>query len=274
MPEAFSLSFEKEPPLAKARQAWIDASQFHDLHDHHVFDEIFRRIRETGNSAQVILDLDSTLYEVGPRTLQIIQEWSASPEANAFSFVKEKLKDIQLQHVGYSLKDTFSTLGINLSAGEAHAAFQLLKPFWSKRFFSDDYLRYDQPYPGAAEFVQELDRMQAKIVYLTGRDEMGMGRGTREILKRDGFPVDPKRVDYFLKQRTDTDDHVHKLNAGHAIQKQGKVIASFENEPKNLVALHGILPDAMHVFVDTFASDHPAEPRQGLYRIKGFQRLR
>ena len=65
---------------------------------------------------------------------------------------------------------------------------------------------------------------------------------------------------------------VFKANAARAIHKQGPVLASFENEPKNLVALHGALfPEAMHVFSSRrFCSDNPAEPREGLYKVRGF----
>jgi hypothetical protein len=48
------------------------------------------------------------------------------------------------------------------------------------------------------------------------------------------------------------------------------VVASFENEPANLLAMQEVLPDAMHVFMATVCSDRPALPGRDLYRIRSF----
>jgi hypothetical protein len=38
----------------------------------------------------------------------------------------------------------------------------------------------------------------------------------------------------------------------------------------NVVALHDVFPEAMHIFVDTVCSQHEAAPRKGLFRVTGF----
>ena len=109
------------------------------------------------------------------------------------------------------------------------------------------------------------------IVYLTGRDEPGMGDGTRAMLLRDGFPWETERTHLLLKPAYGLPDLEHKINAAQFIRAHGELVASFENEPPNLVAIYEQFPDAMHVFVETVCSDHAAPAGRGLYRIRGFR---
>jgi hypothetical protein len=169
------------------------------------------------------------------------------------------------------LRDTFSAAGLELSRQEVLSAWESAKDFWNRRFFTGDYLRYDRVYEGAPEFVHELYRLGAELIYLTGRDEPNMGEGTRARLRQDGFPWELERTHLLLKAAPHLDDLSHKKEAAHYVRKTGRLVASFENEPKNLAALHALFPEAMHVFVDTVYSDHPTVPRQGLYRIAGFR---
>jgi phosphoglycolate phosphatase-like HAD superfamily hydrolase len=223
----------------------------------------------------VLLDLDSTLYEVGPRTHRIIMEWVDGASSH-FTDVASVLKNLKLHQVGYSIRDIFQALGIFESEQSAHpdvqAAFAELKDFWAKRFFTTAYLGYDRAYPQAAEFVRDLHEKGAEIVYLTGRDEPFMGDGTRANLLRDGFPWELPRTHLLMKPSPTDPDLDHKKNAANYIRNNGELIASFENEPANLVALYDLFPQAMHVFVDTVCSDHEAPGREGLYRIKGFEK--
>jgi hypothetical protein len=173
-------------------------------------------------------------------------------------------------HVGYSLADTFDAMGLSLEDPEVKEAQQTAKKYWARRFFTNEYLKHDRVYPGAPEFVRELHELGAEIVYLTGRDEPGMGIGTRANLLRDGFPWETERTHLLLKKAFELDDVEHKQGAAEYIRRHGTLVASFENEPLNLVALYELFPEAMHVFVETISSDRPAMPCKGLYRIRGF----
>jgi hypothetical protein len=265
----------------KARQEWIDASGFHDLPCVEVLKEVSRRVtdlrsqnhRALKSHPLVLLDLDSTLYEVGPRTHQILREWLSIQESDLLEGVdlKARVESAEAHQIGYSLADTFRSLGVDPQRTMgAEQALRSAKAFWLERFFSSKYLPFDRAYPGAAEFVQELYQLGAELVYLTGRDEPGMGEGTRENLIRDGFPWNTDRTHLLMKPRFEMPDLDHKKGAAEFIREKGKLVASFENEPKNLVALAELFPEAMHVFVQTVYSDHPAMPTQGLYRIRGF----
>jgi hypothetical protein len=263
------------------RNQWVSASHFHDLTQAQVLAEVARRVREVKAAAGsdqkrhplVLLDLDSTLYEVAPRTLQLLKEWAASAEAAVHAQVRDALSRLTNAQVGYSVRDTFLALGLDPASAEIASAFEGAKGAWGRGFFSDAYLKYDHPYPGAAAFTRELHDLGAEIVYLTGRDGPNMGVGTRECLLRDGFPWEKDRTHLLMKRAFEESDLDHKKEAAHYIRQHGTLIASFENEPKNLVALHALFPEAMHVFVDTICSDHEAPPARGLYRIAGFDRV-
>lgn len=258
-------------PEPKVRQEWITACQFHPLNNEEVLARVIQEAKEM-KTPVLLLDLDSTLYEVGPRSYEILKEWLSSPESREFKMVRETLAErMQHQHIGYSLKDTFSNLG--LKADEAHTAEALknAKDFWGKRFFTNEYLAHDHAYEGAADFARAAHDAGAELVYLTGRDEPGMGKGTRDRLRQDGFPFDKERTHLLLKKNFHLDDLEHKQKATDYVKRTGNLVASFENEPPNLIAIADIFPSSMHVFVDTIYSDRPALPRQDLYRITGFK---
>ncbi len=251
------------------RHHWVKASRFHDLSESQVFDEIRKRARGAKRPV-VLFDLDSTLYEVGPRTHRILQEWCESPEAQANPVFKAALGSLRQDQVGYSLKDTLRDLGLDPESADARHFLAHAKPFWAERFFSSAYLKWDRAYPGAPEFARELWDMGLEVVYLTGRDEPGMGDGTRDNLVRDGFPWDCERTHLYLKPNSSMPDMDHKVESGRKIARLGELVASFENEPANIMALGGVFPNAMHIFIETVFSDHEAAPGEGLYRIRGF----
>jgi len=89
-------------------------------------------------------------------------------------------------------------------------------------------------------------------------------------MKRDGFPVENERAIFMLKPDASMDDKEFKEAAIDKIILLGTLVASFENEPGNLVAMQKRMPDALHVFVETISSDHAALPGKNLYKIKGF----
>jgi hypothetical protein len=255
------------------RDAWIQACQFHPWSDAQVLKEVLARVKSTPKPL-VLLDLDSTLYEVGPRTHQILGEWVKHPDSRTFPEVRSALERMEVQHVGYSVRDTLAALGMATDKdeiAELHGALEAIRTFWGDRFFRSDYLKFDNAYEGAARFARDLHELGAELIYLTGRDEPGMGDGTRENLLRDGFPWEIDRTHLLLKKAAHLPDLDHKREAQHYIRQQGSLVASFENEPPNLIALSDLFPESMHVFVDTVCSDHPAEPRDGLYRIKSFE---
>ena len=264
------MNTEQQPVF---RKAWVDASQFHDLEDRLILQEIVKRVSRTraqGENPVVLLDLDSTLYEVAPRSLKIFQEWLSTDAGLAHPEVARLLGSATHDLLGYSITDSFHALGLNVRDHGVLRAMADLKKFWEARFFRDSYLPFDIPYPGAAEFARAVHSEGAEIVYLTGRDEPNMGQGTRDNLMRDGFPWNTPRTHLLLKKSYDLPDLGHKQGAAEYVKRTGTLVASLENEPANLVALYDLFPEAMHVFVETVCSEHATLPRHGLYRIRSF----
>jgi hypothetical protein len=261
------MTIESTEPLA--RQNWVSACQFHDLSGKEVLDEISKRVREQ-EKPLVLLDLDSTLYEVGPRTYQILVEWARSAQDPRFANVQKKVLAMDPAEVKYSVNETL--LHLNVFEKDLHAPESLrsAEKFWFDRFFTNEYLKYDHAYSGAAAFAQRIYNLGAEVVYLTGRDEPGMGDGTRANLLRDGFPWEKPRTHLLMKPTFQQADLAHKLDAADYIRRHGVLVASFENEPPNVVALSQVFPEAMHVFMDTVCSDLLATPQAGLYRIQSF----
>jgi hypothetical protein len=259
----------------KIRQDWIDACEFHPLSNSQVLGQVVdwarKDVSERNLTPVLLLDLDSTLYEVGSRTYRILREWIDSAESRAFAGVRDRLAPLRADQIGYSIPDTFGGLGLSLSDPAIRAARDSAMKFWADRFFTNEYLAYDVAYPGASEFVHQVYDTGAEIIYLTGRDEPGMGKGTRSRLLQDGFPFERDRTHLLLKRAFELDDLEHKSAAAEYVKKTGNLIGSFENEPPNLIALSDLFPAAMHVFVDTIYSDRPATPKAGLYRITGFR---
>lgn len=254
-----------------SRLDWIEACDFHPLEDHDVLKLVHRRIVELGAEQRrgvVLLDLDSTLYEVAPRTLCILKEAGEALASHLPAEVSQALRRLEEHRVGYTLADTLHAAGVSREA--VRAAADPLREFWRERFFSNEYLRHDRPYPGTADFVRALHDAGACIVYLTGRDEPGMKIGTERNLRRDGFVFDEPHTHLFMKDHPDTDDVTHKVGVARTIASLGTLVASLENEPRNLAGLFEAFPEALHIFVQTICSEHPAPVCRGIYRLRHF----
>jgi hypothetical protein len=98
-----------------------------------------------------------------------------------------------------------------------------------------------------------------------------MAFGTFDQLKSHGLPIEVDRTRLILKPKRHVDDLEFKCGVAAVVSGYGKVIASFENEPKNLVAMSKVFPsDTMNVFIDTVSSDHSAPSGKGIYKISEF----
>ncbi len=249
-----------------ARQEWISACEFHPLSGKEVLREVCSRIAQFSRPV-VLLDLDSTVYNVGPRSFQILKDWVQDSSTKCPLEIQKAVFQLENEELGYSVLDVFSTFHLALQKWAVQKELDSAQSFWWDRFFTHSYLTYDRPYLGAAEFTQQLHQLGAEMVYLTGRDACKMGDGTRTNLIRDGFAWGTERTHLLLKSSLNVGDLEHKRAAAEWIQNRGTLVASFENEPSNLVALQEIFPQAMHIFVDTVCSQTPAQPTRDIYRI-------
>lgn len=203
------------------------------------------KTRAAGQTPVVVFDLDHTLFDGRPRTLVILAEFAATLPASQRKQA-DAIRKISLRGVSYLLKDTLRNVGITEPALVAAA-----EAYWKPRFFSDRYVDLDVPIAGAAEYVQDLWRRGALVVYLSGRNAEAMLQGTTASLQKWNFPLGVRGAQLILKPRFDEPDETFKKASLDAITALGKIVASFENEPGNLGAMAQRWPDAAVVFLDT-----------------------
>ncbi len=198
-----------------------------------------------------VFDLDSTLFNVAPRTEQILKEFADAEK-------KPDLFKIKVHPKDWGLKEILIREGYDLSqkSTENLILHQKLISFWTEKFFTNQYLHFDTPYLGAVHFVQTLFENKIDIHYLTGRDIARLGQGTREVLLKWGFPIKSDQH-LHLKPHKDMDDHKFKLDWVVDFKKTSsekndhQKIYFFENEPVNINAIGKAVPDLEIVYLDT-----------------------
>jgi hypothetical protein len=256
------------------RGAWKNHTEFQPQGQDEVLKEVIKRAEKVIAEKKlpvVVFDLDSTLFDVSKRSFEILREWLSHSETRNFIETRTKLEGLLPTDMRYSLEDVWEIKKVPHQDAPYDHHLKHAKQFWRHRFFGNDYLIHDEPTPGAVAFVKQLHAMGAKIVYLTGRDVPQMAFGTFDQLKAHGLPVETERTRLILKPKRHIDDLEFKTGAAKTIMTFGAVIATFENEPKNLVAMAAVFgPETMNVFIDTVSSDHPAPAGKGIYRIGDF----
>lgn len=216
-----------------------------------------------------VFDLDSTLFDVSPRLQQILLDFANNPDnERRFPESTKILKTIRMQRSDWGIRQALIRAGLDQHSTDFHHA---VRTHWMESFFSGHYLQFDQPFAGATEFVNQAATLGADVVYLSGRDRPNMESGTRDVLKKWGFPLEgTSRGQLALKPQKGMDDAEFKRDwflelAEEAYQK----IWFFENEPLNVNLIRQHLPAIEIVF---FESTHAgkAEPPSDLPKILHF----
>ncbi len=203
-----------------------------------------------------IFDLDSTLYDVSPRTKYIFSELISDPETQ-YKYPKEieKLSSTQVFDSDWGLQDALDRVDLHNNDFSKHA-----KNFWALRFFSNEYLQYDLPYEGAVFFVNQLySTTQSHLKYLSGRDQIRMAQGTIESLRHWKFPIELQNVELILKPKPKMDDVNFKVEKIRTMNKSYDLIYLFENEPAIVHAVETEFSNVQIVFMDSVHS-RKAEP--------------
>ena len=198
-------------------------------------------------SSICVFDLDSTLFNVAPRTEQILKEF-----AEIYNY--PDLAKISVHPTDWGLREILIREGYDMSElkSENIHLHKKLIDFWTEKFFTNNYLHFDTPYLGAVHFVQTLFQKNIEVHYLTGRDVSRMGRGTKDVLLKWGFPI-LSDSHLHLKPHKDLDDHEFKLNwvLKFKNQKPKSEIYFFENEPVNINAIGRVRKDINIVYLNT-----------------------
>jgi hypothetical protein len=232
---------------------------------HRVLERITQIDGETGRAPVVVFDLDATLFDNRPRTLQILMEYADEVQAE-FPDVASAIATLDAGHVKYLLSDTLR--GCALTHPDL---VRDVTSYWRDRFYSDEYCRYDVPLEGAPEFVRACHEAGAIIVYMTGRDIPGMLLGTVSSLRDTGFPIAVAGVECVLKPDATMPDEAFKRTELPSLLKLGDVIAFFDNEPANCNVAMQIFPDSTGVLLDTQRVPGAPDTDAGIETIRDFR---
>ncbi len=157
-----------------------------------------------GKKCLAVFDLDSTLFDVGPRLKKILHDFATDPVfIQKYPDACQLLIQAETQKSDWGIKDAVMRAGLGNHLTELH---QDLLVFWKQRFFSNEYLHFDIPYPGAVAFLGKLKSLDVDIVYLTGRDTQRMGIGSAEVITRWQMPLDESKARLVLKPEKGMDD--------------------------------------------------------------------
>lgn len=223
-------------------------------------------LAQRGERPVVMFDLDDTLINTRERNQRIFRAFAAQPEVQqSFPSEAQRLFEVQIPQIHFLMTDTLSELGI--SNAEFASA---LNTFWLSKFFSNEFCAFDQPNPGAVQYVNELAAAGATIVYLTGRDIPRMSAGTVYNLEHLGFPVGGQRGILIMKPDPAMDDLAFKISQFPTVAKMGRLEGTFENEPANINAMHTAFTSAVSVFIETIHSPKPDVVGSGIYEISEF----
>lgn len=211
-----------------------------------------------GEKVLAVFDLDSTLFDVGPRMQQIFYEFSQEPRfRQRFPEATQVLETLQSHRNDWGIEDALKRAGIL-----EHADLEdSLRDYWYQKFFSNEYLHFDRPYPGARQFVEAMLTAGSEIAYLTGRDQHRMGKGSLEVLEKWAFPTAISKTKLVLKPEASMDDAQFKSDWFLSIGKQAyKKIWFFENEPVNVNQIQKAHPEVEIVFFESTHSRQSIPP--------------
>lgn len=213
-------------------------------------------LRKVGVSkSRFIFDLDSTLFNVTPRTTALLRRFKQENPN-----LSEALEKVSFRENEWGLKTAFDRANIELS----HPLFKAFHIFWREHFFSSHFLQEDQPYLGAIEFVLELAAQGGEIWYLTGRDAEHMHEGTVQSLRMHQLPLLQDKSNLCMKpEKAWGQDQDYKSRTLSEMRNNSdKEFFFFENEPvilnlvqKNNPDVHLVYTDTVHSGVEEITSD-------------------
>lgn len=199
----------------------------------------------------VIFDLDGALFDSRPRVQQILKEYATEELKGVRPEMAQKLTALTTSQIQYVLADTLRKAGIGEDAVVNNATV-----FWSPRFFSDDYLRYDVPVSGAVSFVRTAYSAGARIVYVANRDAPRHLLGTVRALRDHGYPIGIQGTELILKPAIQLQDALFTQQTLNYLRHFGRVIAAFDTDPGRANVYRRAFADASVILL---TSQHAAD---------------
>lgn len=212
---------------------------------------LYSSLKKSKSKPLAVFDIDSTIFNVSPRN-QVIYE-AVLKEAWLKNKLKkesfDQLKSKTLSFSDWGLEPLYKVLINELSEVELKTA----RKFWVERFFTGEYLKYDEPYQYCIPFIQKLEEAGFYIMYLTGRDDHRMREGTLNQLKKWELPL-KKDTDLITKPTKGLVDGPYKREALLNLLSTENHTWFFDNEP-NVLNYCDFKDENYHlVFIDSVHS--------------------
>ncbi len=209
-----------------------------------------------------LFDIDSTLMDTLPRNLAILEAALAAMPA-----LEAACRGLESGRSRPGPKPQFWNIGDYLrSLGMAdEELLGALMSFWKERFFTDEWLVHDRPYPGVASFLGGLKAEGFALAYLTGRHSSGMEAGTRRSFLAHGLPAGDGEL-FFFKPSFTMGDLEFKTTVRDRLGGLGSLVLSVDNEPANVNLFHAAFPEALSVWIDTVTAPQPEALLPGALR--------
>ena len=203
----------------------------------------------------LLFDIDSTLMDTGLRNIAILEAARAESPA-----LREIWPRLDLCAPFWDILEPFRRSG--LGDEELHGA---LKSYWRERFFTDEWLAHDRPYPGVPDFLAKLKAEGFRLAYLTGRHSPGMEEGTRRSFLDHGLPAGTEER-FFFKPDFGMGDAEFKASVCEDIRGMGSLVATIDNEPANVNLFRRAFPESLVIWLDTVTSPQPEKLLPGIER--------
>ena len=224
--------------------------------------QLLTSIITAADKHQIVFDLDSTLLDNKERNAVIMREFAQAHHEPQLAIASAR------HFPDWSAKNSMRSMGLDES--KINALLDAHWAFWSERFFTSEYCRFDIAVPGAQTFVQSILRAGGDICYLTGRHE-GMRDGTQLSLQKLGFPLPGSdRVTLLMKRDQDEPDDSYKAHALESLRSGPPVLAAFDNEPTHINSYRTAFSDAICVHLFTDHSMREVKLLDKIYSIYNF----
>lgn len=209
--------------------------------------------------AAALFDIDSTIMDTSPRNMQILreigQEW---PD------LQPAVEEIRPEDIGWNI---FAPLEAHTSLDKESR--EAIHQFWKERFFTDQYVLCDRPYPGVRELLSWLRGRGLRLVYLTGRDQPNMSVGTRDSFARHDLPLG-EDTRFIFKPTFEEADLPFKRRVCDQLAREERIVLAVENEPGNANLMNRYFPGALVALIDTVTSPNPATPDPEVLRFSRY----
>jgi hypothetical protein len=202
-----------------------------------------------------LFDIDSTLMDTAPRNAAILA--AALDAVPGLAPWKGRLT---LDGRTWNILAPLRAAGIT-----DEGLLARVQAFWAARFFTDEWLVHDTPYPGTADFLRALKDQGFRLAYLTGRHTAGMEAGTRKSFLDHGLPAGPAET-FFFKPTFEMGDRDFKESVCHGVEALGTLVYTVDNEPANCNLFRRTFPRALVDWVDTVTSPGPEPLIDGIGR--------